>query len=465
MKPSAAEEEEAQMAPSTMVDRIAEYAGDVRFEAVPEDVKAIMKRHLIDALGCAAAGLDSEPARIARSLAADARPAGAGATLLGSGVPATPEWATFANGVAVRYLDFNDTYTGMELGHPSDMFAPLLAVGEAVNADGRRFIEAAVVAYEVFCRLADAVNLRARGFDYVILKAIAAAAATAKLQGLSTEQTREAVSLAAAANVGLFQTRLGDVAMWKGCASANACRNAVVAARLAGLGMTGPRQVFEGEAGFFRAVSGAPFDVDFDPDVYRCRETSLKQFPLGYLGQTPLEAALEARSKMPPGAGIESVHVETCPAAIGIMAGDDQKWDPKDRETADHSIPYGVAVALTFGEVGVAHFDEPTLSHPEVRETLKKVRVTASDEADALWPEAMLTALTLRTDDGAETHTRVTYNKGHWKNPMTDAEVEEKFWSLAGDVIPRERGEAVLDGVRSLESLESVGAIAEALRV
>ena len=152
--------------------------------------------------------------------------------------------------------------------------------------------------------------------------------------------------------------------MWKGCASANACRNAVFAARLAALGMTGPAQVFEGEAGFFRSVSGAPFDLDLTADSYRCRETSLKRFPLGYLGQTPLEAALEARSKAPLEAGIESVHIETCPAAVEIMAGDDQKWDPRDRETADHSIPYGVAVALTFGEVGVAHFDEPTLSPP-----------------------------------------------------------------------------------------------------
>ena len=159
------------------------------------------------------------------------------------------------------------------------MFAPLLAVGEVANADGRRFIEAAVVAYEIFCRLADAVNLRERGYDYVIFKAIAAAAASAKLLGLSTEQTREAVSLAASANVALFQTRLGDVSMWKGCASANACRNAVFAARLAALGMTGPAQVFEGEAGFFRSVSGATFDLDLTADSYRCRETSPQALP------------------------------------------------------------------------------------------------------------------------------------------------------------------------------------------
>ena len=452
------------MAPSTIADGIAEYTGGVRFEALPEDVTALMKRHLIDGLGCAAAGLDSEPARIARSLAADARPAGAGATLFGPGVRATPEMAAYANGVAIRYLDFNDTYTSKELGHPSDMFAPLLAVGEAANADGRQFIEAAVVAYEVFCRLADGANIRDRGYDYVVLKAIAAAAASANLLGLSTEQTGEAVNLATAPNVALFQTRLGDVSMWKGCASANACRNAVFAARLAGLGMTGPGRVFEGDGGFVRTVSGEPFDVDFSAGAYRCRETSLKRFPLGYLGQTPLEAALEARSKMPAGAGIASVDVETCPAAIQIMAGDDQKWDPKDRETADHSIPYGVAVALTFGEVAVPHFDEPTLSDPRVRETLKKVRVTASDEADALWPEAMLTTLTLRTDDGTETQAKVTYNKGHWKNPMSEAEVEEKFWSLAGGVLPQANGEALLDAVRRLDTLDSVGPIVEAMR-
>ena len=112
----------------------------------------------------------------------------------------------------------------------------------------------------------------------------------------------------------------------------------------------------------------------------------------------------------------------------------------------------------------MAHFDEPTLSDPRVRETLPKVRVTASDEADALWPEAMLTALTLRTDDGAETQATVTYNKGHWKNPMSEAEVEEKFWRLAEGVLPQANGEALLDAVRRLDTLDSVGPIVEAMR-
>ena len=145
-------------------DYLTTYATSLTFQDLPPEAVHQAKRLWVDTLGCAIGGLSSEPARIARDLAAGVssdRPA----TILGTGRQTTPDLAAFANGVAIRYMDYNDTYTGSELGHPSDHLAAILAAGEVAHADGEGAIVATVLAYELFCRLCDAVIVRDRGFD------------------------------------------------------------------------------------------------------------------------------------------------------------------------------------------------------------------------------------------------------------------------------------------------------------
>src|SRR5919201_373536 len=147
------------------MDNIAEYLSHytaaLAFEDLPAEVVHQAKRLLVDTLGCAIGGYASEPSKIARVLAADIS-SRQPATVLGSGQQTSLELATFANGVMIRYLDFNDGYTGKESGHPSDSIAAVLSPGEVVHADGKTVITAMVVAYEVFCRLCDAVSVRLR---------------------------------------------------------------------------------------------------------------------------------------------------------------------------------------------------------------------------------------------------------------------------------------------------------------
>ena len=212
---------------------------------------------ILDAMGCAFGGYSSEPARIARELAgtvSSAHPA----TVIGSGQKSSPDLAAFANGVMIRYLDFNDGYTGKDPGHPSDNLAAILPLAEAVQADGKSVITAAVLASEVFCRLVDAVSVMSRGFDYVTMGVMSSGLAAAKVLGLSREETAQTLNLCVAPYVALHQTRVGDVSMWKGCAHANASRNAVFAALLAQRGLTGPSPIFEGESGFLRGGQRNP---------------------------------------------------------------------------------------------------------------------------------------------------------------------------------------------------------------
>jgi len=447
---------------TTLVDRLADFTVGLRYEDLPADVVRQSKRLFIDAVGCALGGLPSGPARIARELATTVR-AEPGAALMGSGARSSPDLATFANGVAIRFLDFNDGYTSNgESGHPSDSLAVVLTLAEHLRRSGRDAIAAAVIAYEVFCRVCDGADLKPLGFDHVTVGGMASVAAAARLFGLARDATAQAFNLQVAANVALYQTRIGNVSAWKGCAYANASRNAVFSAMLAGRGMSGPSPVFEGVGGFFKAVTRAPYELapfGGQGRPYKLMECLMKRFPLGQYSQTVCEAAIEVRDKVASPDEIAEVHIETLGTAVRLMAGDPEKWTPATRETADHSMPYTAAVAFLFGDVEEHHFDDAHLRDPRILALTKRIKVSVWEEANRRMPEAMLCRLTLTTTAGAKHVSTVEYHRGHWKNPMTDAELEAKFRKLAAPVLAPAQTDRLLARLWDLENLPDAGEI------
>src|SRR5262245_47719519 len=272
-----------------LAERIARYAARLRFEDLPGSVVHEAKRRFIDSFATAVGAMDAEAYDVAKRCALRVqsdRPA----TLFGGGTSSV-EWATFVNGLLIRYLDYNDTYLSLEPAHPSDNLAPVLAVGESVGADGKELITAAVLAYEIQCRLCDAASLRKHGVDHVTYGAISSAVAAGRLMELNVTQTTHAVGIAAVCNVALRQTRSGELSMWKGCAFANAARNGVFAATLAAAGMTGPAPIFEGDLGFMKLVTREPFAVapmgaEFDADApFMISGTYIKFWPAEYHSQ------------------------------------------------------------------------------------------------------------------------------------------------------------------------------------
>ena len=418
-------------------------------------------------MGCAIGGYTSEPSKIARNLAGtvtSTQPC----TIIGSGQTSSPDLATFANGVMIRYLDYNDGYTSKESGHPSDSIAAVLSATELAGEGGRRAITATVVACEAFCRIGDAATLKYLGFDHVTNVCIASILGATRSLGLSREQTIEALNLGIVPNIALGQTRVGTLSHWKGCAYANASRNAVFATMLAQRGLTGPSPIFEGEHSFFHAVSREPYELEpfggANSQPFKITECSIKRFPLGQYSQTVVQAALEARAQMPQVNvnDIAEVRIRTLQKAIDIMAGDQEKWRPQTRETADHSMPYTTAVALTYGQVEQGHFDDRYIFDPQLLELTGKVKVERSEEADRRVPEAMLCYLDVVTRSGQKYSAEVPYHKDHYKNPMTDAEMEEKFRSLAKDLLSPDQTDALLD---KLWHLKEVKDIAEVIRL
>ena len=197
----------------TLVEQITNYATHLRYEDLPPEVIKAAKRVIIDSIGCALGGYDSAPEKIARDLA-DMTSSKQAATLMVSGLKTSPELATFANGVMIRFLDYNDGYTSTgESGHPSDSIAAVLTAAEINKRSGKDVITATVLAYEMFCRICDTVDLKPIGYDHVTVGGMASTAAAAWLFGFKGKQFEHCMQLGIAPNNALYQTRIGNVSM------------------------------------------------------------------------------------------------------------------------------------------------------------------------------------------------------------------------------------------------------------
>ena len=147
------------------------------------------------------------------------------------------------------------------------------------------------------------------------------------------------------------------------------------------------------------------------------------------------------------------------------MAGDAEKWRPNNRETADHSIPYTTAVALMYGTVAPHHFGAAYWRNAELLELVQKVTVQVSEEANRRAPEAMLSTVEVVTSSGASYAAEVPYHRGHWKNPMSDAEVEEKYRALSTDLLAPQQIDALLDRLWHLEEVVDIGNLIRTIQI
>src|SRR5437660_201745 len=220
---------------ATLAHQLANYACALRFEDLSPEVVHEVKRRVIDSLGCALGAWNEEPCAIARKVASEFS-AKRGSTIFGTNHKGPPDWTAFANGCAIRYFDYNDTYLSKEPAHPSDNISAALAVAESVGANGRALITAIALGYEVQCRFCDAACIRARGWDHVTYGVFSTALACAKLMKLAPKDARHAVNIAGAAGAAMRQARVGELSHWKGVALANAARHGGSSALLAQAG-------------------------------------------------------------------------------------------------------------------------------------------------------------------------------------------------------------------------------------
>jgi 2-methylcitrate dehydratase len=245
---------------------------------------------------------------------------------------------------------------------------------------------------------------------------------------------------------------VGQLSHWKGCAFANAARNGVFAALLAEQGMTGPAEIFEGPMGFWNQVSGT-FTLPTMGPPFMILNTSIKFFPAEYHSQSAIDAALHLHLNIPDSSAITAITIHSFDAAVDIIGGEVEKWHPTSRETADHSLPYCVAVALVDGEVGLDQFAPERIADPALHALMQKIAIVRDAELTAAYPEGIPNDLEVTLRDGSTHRHKVTYPRGHARNPMTDAEVESKFRRLATPLMAAGRIDQALDTLWKLETV------------
>jgi 2-methylcitrate dehydratase len=435
-----------------------------RYDHLPEQVVHQVRRRIVDTFAGAVGAWDEPVSAMARKVA---QRAGGGpaalSTVWGCDWKTTPEAAAFANGTMLRFLDVSDMYRVKSGGHPSDVIAPIIAVAEAMACDGSAVVAAVTLAYDVYCGCCDSIDLNSMGWDQPVYGIVAAAVGVGRLLRLSPEEMGNAIALALAPNMALYQTRRGELSTWKGCAAAYASRNAIFAASLAHDGFSGPTGIFEGECGLFDIVGRFNWLIpDGKTEAHRICGTHMKCFPVCYHGQSPAWASLELRERL-GSASPARIHVETYQQAFDAMAGDASRWAPKHRETADHSLPYVVSTALRDGEVSSASFADDRLEDPAMLELMRKVSVEVSPNLSSLYPESAPCRITVETATGACHVAEVRYPRGHVKFALDDQEIDNKFRAMFRRHGSAVQCESALRALWSLDRATDVGAVLRSL--
>jgi 2-methylcitrate dehydratase len=449
-----------------LAETLARYAAGLKYEDLPDDVVRLAKRTILDTIGCSFGGYTAGPSKIAIKLASDvsSKP---GATVLLSGISTSPDLAVFANGVMIRYLDFNDAFVSLThgAGHPSDTLAALLSAAELNGRSGRDLITATVLSYEVFCKIADVFDYLGNGIDHSTITGMAAVVGAGSLMGLTTEQMVQAIGITVGGDTATRQGRADALSNWKAYAAADACRKAMFSVQLAQNGMTGPSDVFEGRYGFFKVMGHKRVAPPQLGEPFGIRRCFTKRFPLGQFSQTVAQAAVEARSFFKTSDDIAQVNINVSRSAIKIMADGPDKWRPPTHETADHSIPYAAGVVLMYGRIDPEYYEDPYLHDSRLLELVSRVKCVPSDEADRTENEFNLCELEIVLKSGERKTFRVEYHRGHFKNPMTDAEMEEKFRLMAQKHLSADRVDNLLRILWGLENEKQASTLISATRV
>ncbi|MFC9664639.1 2-methylcitrate dehydratase PrpD [Nocardia sp. NPDC127606] len=336
--------------------RIAEVATDS--VGVPAETAEMIINRIIDNAAVAAASLTRRPVANARAQA-QAHPFGPGSTVFGIDRTFSPEWAAWANGVAVRELDFHDTFLAAEYSHPGDNIPPILAVAQHAGRSGADLIRGLATGYEIQIDLVRSICLHEHKIDHVAHLGPSAAAGIGTLLGLDTDTVYQAIGQALHTTTATRQSRKGEISSWKAYAPAFAGKMAVEAVDRAMRGEGAPSPIWEGEDGVIAWMLGGP-DAEYNvalPGPGEAKRAILdsytKEHSAEYQSQAPIDLARRMRERVGDLEQIESIVLHTSHhthVVIGTGSGDPQKFDPTaSRETLDHSVMYIFAVALQDG--------------------------------------------------------------------------------------------------------------------
>ena len=447
-------------AAETITAEMARWAADLRFEDIPDSAVREARRYLLDTLGCALGGFQQEDAEIALEVLDEIAGDGPG-TVIGTGRRVDVVSASLANALMVRVMDYNDIYWQQDPSHPSDIIPAAMACAERTDKDGRELIVGIVLGHEFEMRLCEAAfpGIRERGWHHATLTAFVSPIVAGRMLNLPWEQIQHAIGISASRHASFGAVTAGKLTMMKNTVDPMATQSGVLAALLAEKGYTGPEHVIDGKEGIVHCL-GPEWKLDVLTEglgeSWRIERCGMKAFPTEALTHTPISAVLDivTENDLSPD-DVATVRIRSLARAADILA-DPSKYDPRSKETADHSLPYVIAAAIVDRQMTPAQLTPEKIMDPTIRAQLRKVQVIADPEIEKVFPALQRVDVEIDTADGRTFSTRLDYPKGDPRNPLTDAEIEAKFDSLAAPVLTDGAMARLKEAVWNLEQQGSV---------
>jgi 2-methylcitrate dehydratase PrpD len=447
---------------------VGRFASGLKFTDVPTDVIAKAKLVFLDTLGIALASSTMDfgamVTRVALKLGGDKQ-----SVVIGSPHQVAAANAVLANGTLAHGLDYDDTLEEAIVHTGSCAWMTALAVAEANQATGKALLEAAIVGTEVLCKvgLVAPGKFHARGFHpTAICSTFGAAAAAGKLYCLDSGQWVDAFGLCGSQSSGIIEY-LADGTWTKRLHPGWSAHGGVIACLLAQEGFRGPARVFEGTDGFFSAFGGKiEFRFDKLLELGRQWETpklAFKSYPCGSISHPYMDCAFKIKQKHAPAP--EQIAEVVCRTAEGPVH---RLWEPlADKQKpvssygAKFSLPYSLAVTLVRGRAGLEEFTDAAIKDSAVLKLAARVRYELDPSID--YPRHFSGHVKVIMADGKIFEENQAHPRGGLEDPLPPAEIEEKFRANARLALAVESGEKIIDAVKHLEQLPSVGGLTELL--
>jgi 2-methylcitrate dehydratase len=441
---------------------MAEVVSAVKPGDLPDEVLHEARRRVLDGLGNMLGGSAAPTVRSVYD--AVGTPTGP-ASLAGDTRRATAADAALANCTALRYLDYMDGHPGPYPCHPSLVVPAALAVAEAHQRSGADLALAVVLGYEVDIRLQIASgdpDITAHGWSGSSNLGLAVPGALAPLLDLDTEQLAHALAVSIVHCPTLDASGRGQMAPSKSCVDGMVAQSAVTATLLARAGMRGKLAAYEGDDGFVAGVArGYDEDVLLAPiDRFRVLDAYTKQYNAVKCAQSAVGSALRLRPRIGDWDDVESITLSLAERDWRNQSGDaDARRRPQNRDTANHSVLYCLAAALVDGRLQADQFGPDRLADARIHALIDRTVLAPDPELSAYWPGANPARVHIGLRSGEQLEDTTVYFPGHPRNPISDADLADKFRSLAEPVLGAERAAEVVATVGALESLPEVRAL------
>ena len=444
----------------TTTAKMSRWTASLEYRQLSQDAVYQAKRFLLDSIGCALGGYKQHDVKIALAVLDEIGGRGS-STVIGTGKRIDPVSAALANALMIRCMDYNDIYWKQDPSHPSDIFPAAMACCERAKSDGKELIVGLVLGHEFEMRLCEAAipGIRERGWHHATLTAFVSPMVAGRALRLGWEQIQHAIGISASRHITLGAVTAGKLTMMKNTVDPLATQSGVLAALMAEKGYTGPEHVIDGKEGLTHCF-GPEWKLNLLTDglgeSWRITQCGMKAFPTEALTHTPISAVLDlVKSNDLKPEQVTKIQIRSLARAADILS-DPSKYDPRTKETADHSLPYVIAAALAERQVTPVQFTMEKIMDPMIRAQLKKIEVVADPEIEKVFPALQRVIVNIMTTDGSSYSKQLDYPKGDPRNPLTDAEIEEKFAALAEGVLSAKAQKKLRDEIWSLEKIGSV---------